>query len=898
MSTRLSVIFALPSTFEPFMVLLLLFLGGLVILFIGILFLSIQWISNRIIRNAVEINELTPKIIKKAGQSFVILKPLNIFKIGMVRVKIKERFARKNSVANTLFSSLRKKLLEGINASVLLQKHETRRSVSVVLYKKGFFESKIVNELLRAVESLKGNADLSGYEIDSLDTSLTSYSTLSTLLDVGIVKQAQGAIQLYDKKVRPTQEGGKRTEHEKQDFFTGINFLKDLPTGSSIVYSLKSAKMHKEIRQEKEADQRSYNRGPYEISIGMALYTPLPRGKLFTKSHTHLHTENFNSFARAVIHISKDENGGISFKSSVGTLLTSIIPSKEVTVKGNSEEVLFCPIQKMLRLSTVFDRGGETPNLTPTLNSYSNGPIHIGDQMFRGEKVSPFALTVEDLKDHLAIIGKTGSGKSMLARRIVEKLRKNSHSTIWVFDFHGEWIDLAMSDFKVVSPATRGAPLSLNIFDPQDDLPSNHANFLSNLICEVLKSGRGDLSPQMRQVLTVAIQETVSSKKRRGPLFFIESLWSETQDMSTELSSSIKTFQALINRLGNFFEGTPRNVFWTYETNVDLQKLASQNVVFDLSGLSRRGGGKKAHTLLVNVLLKYLLSYFYKIRKFQVGKTPRMFIIFEEARWFIPWQRKESSAETTTTEDLAILSRKYGISLIFINQSWETLSRAAINNVSSKFIMRGEIPQNFRSFSTNVRKYVQQMAKREVIVDLSDALEPLLVKVAECPPPKIDLERYRTLLLKKGTNLRAKYAPIRTPFNKLVKRITNGESISEKMEKNTNNKVITLCNSKDSCKLLSFMKLAVGEVLREGEFKLREDLLQEVPQSPGNFMIEEVLKQVGEASQGYKVKNRCIVCSILHYLVEEEPLPLSETIQHEIAYKLFSTLKSPLPDVE
>lgn len=852
----------------------------------------INWIVRRKIKKATALRDLNPKKATKNGHEFVILRPLPFYKIVLTRVRLKERYEKKSKRKDTnLLSLLQEKIINGINITVLLQKTEQSRSTCILMHKKGFFKNQILSKLSTALEALEGVADLSGYEVLKIEE---SYDAV-TLGKIGVVNFAMGKITVHSMK-EPSKDYSNHFKLQKREFLPGANFIRELPAGSTIIYSLTSARFHrkKQGRGNDKSQTPKRQEKKYSVSLGISLFLPLTKkGMLFSPSpvkKTLSRARDFKGFARAIVQPFRNRKGNISFSKRIENLFVPILIPKEIKVKGEVNDVIEKPLHIALNLATFTEIGGKSPNLRPVLRAYTEGGLKIGYQMYGGEKTAPFTLPIEDLKDHVAIVGRTGSGKSMLARKIANEILENSSSAIWIFDFHGEWIDFSKKGFKVISPATSEAPLSVNIFDPQNDAPSNHATFLSTLIKEILKLEESKLSPQMERVLTSAIDETVSDIQKQDPVSLIRNLWNEVKEMRGEISGTMKTFQGILNRLEVFFRGIPKKVFWVSDTNLDIKKLSKENVVFDLSGLSRKGGGKKAHALLVNIILKYLLSHLYTQRKFQTAREPSMFIILEEARWLIPWHERKSSAETTTIEDFAILSRKYGISLIFLNQDWKTLSKTALNNVSSKFIMSGRVPEDFCSLPEKVRDYVQHMPRREAIVDLSDAETAVHIQVEKTALPKIDRKTYQKFLIRESTELREAYTPIRFPFKQIVRKITNEENIQVKKEKKVNNKPMRLCDEGRGCEKLSLIKMRIGELFRTYGFPSEE--------LKGGYSIQEeqilnaVLKKLNNLPWSDQPRPQCISCGLLNSLLENNEITLREEEKHELAYNLSRDVNS------
>lgn len=856
----------------------------------------ITWVAEWKIKQVINIDDLNPEIVRKNGKPLIKMRILYFFKIVLTKIRITSQQGKREKNDN-LFVYLKDKIIREVNVSVLIQKKENSKSVSLILYKKGFKSKKMVEKLVKTTEYFKGVADFSTYSV-CLPKPQILHNFLSKLTENGIIRYAKGRVSTRRDKI--SEKERKSIRNKNQNFLTSTKFIKNLPSGSCVIYSLDfTTNEIQDINANKnQSDESRYKeRTQYKVLMGITLFFPMTRKDVFVQTEEkNVNDDGFYPFARAIAHPSPGKKGTITFKTDLGSVLTPIISLKNVQVKG-FRDVINNILENILKLTTLFCKEINTPNLKPSFKTYSDGPIHIGHQIYNGEKISPFSLNIEDLQNHVGIIGRTGCGKSVLAQRIIRKILDSTSTNVWIFDFHGEWVTFAKEKFEVISPGSAEAPLALNILESQANLPTDYANFLSNLLKEVLRVGGRKLSPQMERILASAIEKSIAIKKQSHPLILLQNLWEKVQEMSKEVHSSIKSFQGLINRLETFFGGVAEEVFWVYESNFDVKNLASKNIIFDLSGLSRRGSSKEAHTLLVNVMLKYLLSHFYMAQEFRRKKEHPMFIVLEEARWLIPWQKKESSAETTTTEDFAILSRKYGISLIFINQSWKSLSKAAINNLGSKFVMSGTAPKDFCPYSGDVRDYIQQMPKREAIVDLSDDLEPLHVKVADSPLPSMNPEDYRNYLVKKGNKLRRKYSPIQVSFNQATKLITNGRNTKEiiryRKKKNLAENTY-LCNRETDCKQLSFLKLEIRKICRSYGEKVEEELINAIKTPFSKKLLKKIVERVITYTHLEKRESNCITCGLFNFLIEASKEHLKEERKHEVAYRLSKMVRKSL----
>jgi len=413
----------------------------------------------------------------------------------------------------------------------------------------------------------------------------------------------------------------------------------------------------------------------------------------------------------------------------------------------------------------------------------SRGDIKVGYQLVSGRRVKPFYLNVKDLSRHILIVGPTGAGKTTLAKIMISQLINLDESpAVWVFDFHGEYTFLRDFGFIVISPGKEDIPLGLNIFDPRSEEPEIYAYFLSGLLSELVRGASEGFSPQMERIVSTAISDVVLSgeENRRSPLFFLYRIADLCEELSTEIPSAKFSLHAIFNRLKSIFSGVAKHVFWVTKTNLDIKSLLKRNIVFDLSYFSSKEPTKKALWILVNVLLRYLYSEI--IGNFELSDDrPRIFIVLEEARYVAPAMRKEESAMMYAAEDLVVLGRKYGISLCFITQSADSISKDVIDNAGTLFMMGDAPPEIIReAFSHVDSRYLQIMPAREALVKMST--RSVLTHIRLIDPDSLPAPRRFPSPEIEGIiqNLRENYSPIRLPYEKFIlKLITREISLGE-----------------------------------------------------------------------------------------------------------------------
>lgn len=384
------------------------------------------------------------------------------------------------------------------------------------------------------------------------------------------------------------------------------------------------------------------------------------------------------------------------------------------------EDVLACIMSSLLARCS--REGLNAPDL-PVVSEKLKGDFLIGEQLRMGEPVGPFYLSMEDISRHIAILGSTGSGKSSLVKVLLDEVLSHADSDlrVWIFDFHGEYYDLACKfsdEFYVLIPASTEIPLALNIFQPREN-PENYAHFLHRLLSEILRSSEMVLSPQMERVLGLAVRETVLD--RGNPIHFVYNLWKYSNIVDT--STSRMTFTALINRLRNVFTGLAGRVFWVLRSNIEVTDLVRRNVLFDLSLMSRGGVFKGDILILVNVILRYAFTELMRQR------NRKLLVVVEEARYVLPWRARTSSADTLPSEDLITLSRKYGLFLVVVAQSPNVVSQDVLSNAGTLFLFH--TPDATDLLQRDLTQVLSLLPPRECLVRLTSTPAVVHVRVRE-----------------------------------------------------------------------------------------------------------------------------------------------------------------------
>ncbi|MFW9968485.1 MAG: helicase HerA domain-containing protein [Candidatus Thorarchaeota archaeon] len=239
-----------------------------------------------------------------------------------------------------------------------------------------------------------------------------------------------------------------------------------------------------------------------------------------------------------------------------------------------------------------------------------NNELIIGKAVFGGRRLNDVGLKPEWLREHIAVLGATGTGKTTLVKHLIAELTTKSNVPWWIFDIKGsEYHDLVNLSDDAVLLLRPGVDPSfiIDFMDPEIDSGERHAHSTFTILKELLNE-RGvssELSPAMERLLREAVLEVARTSDRTNS---IQALVRAVSELAGKDRTGIMTKDALLNRLEILSREPLGTILSGGREAIRISNLLDKRVILDLQHVAR-AGGMEAARLLYNLIAKRIFDY-------------------------------------------------------------------------------------------------------------------------------------------------------------------------------------------------------------------------------------------------------------------------------------------------
>ena len=366
------------------------------------------------------------------------------------------------------------------------------------------------------------------------------------------------------------------------------------------------------------------------------------------------------------------------------------------------------------------------PEVLPVFQIPSRGSLGndlvIGDTVFDGRPYSSAGLNVEWLREHVTVLGATGTGKTTLVKHLVAQLSEKTDIPWWIFDVKGsEYAGLARHkeyDITVLRPGLDTSfVISLMDTDTENTEKSAYSTFI--MLKELLKE-RGDsseLSPAMERLLRESVMKLADSLEENNS---VQSLAEMITTSASNDRMGHMTRDALLNRLQILFQEPLGEILRGGSEAIDISSLLDKRIILDLSYVARIGGMDSAR-ILYNLIAKRIFEGAMKR-----GVVPGLHhvVVLEEANNLVPESySKHTSADVTTGESMVLLQRATGQGVIVISTR-PNISSNILANTATKIVFRlpydSQVGGKFLSLNEKQETYLRSMKCGRALVSIPD----------------------------------------------------------------------------------------------------------------------------------------------------------------------------------
>jgi len=369
--------------------------------------------------------------------------------------------------------------------------------------------------------------------------------------------------------------------------------------------------------------------------------------------------------------------------------------------------------------------------LVPPPPQSVQGPYPIGKVLYNGQEQGTFGLREEEWCQHLALFGRSGSGKTNTAYYLIGTLLRNKKPFL-ILDWKKNFRPLTrLSEQHEILVFTVGKPIAPFRFNPlippPGCEPSSYLKKLIDVIGESTYVGEG---------VQFLLQEAMDSLYRKHGVYSGKAeTYPTLRDVfeaieTRQVSSRARDWMASTRRaLGALCFGEMGRVVET-QSNTALEELLRKNVVLELDSLTSMD-----KSFLIQSLLLWIHHYRMNIAdrdKFDLA------IILEEAHHIL--RRQSGTNKESIVELLLREVREFGVSITLIDQSPSLISPVALANTYTTFTMGLKSDADVRTaanyllMDTEERKVLGQLPTGQAIVKLQGRwFKPFLIQVPYAP---------------------------------------------------------------------------------------------------------------------------------------------------------------------
>jgi hypothetical protein len=312
-------------------------------------------------------------------------------------------------------------------------------------------------------------------------------------------------------------------------------------------------------------------------------------------------------------------------------------------------------------------------DLIPPTKEQAHGQYPIGMVQYGGKNLFEFGLREDEWIQHMAVLGRSGAGKTNVGFVILRELAKKNKPFL-VLDWKRNYRDLiSKPEFKDVEVYTIGrniAPLSFNpLIPPEGTNPKTWLKKLNEIIAHSYCLGNGVLF-LLQQAVDAVYEEAgvYDGTVENWPTFKDVLIKARSMDLrgreSGWLSSTLRALSSLC--FGDM------DTLLNAHSNQSLHHILDRSVILELDALTQSDKVFFAEALLLWIHHKRMAE--------NNRETFRHACVIEEAHHLLSDERRSLVGGQSVMEIIFREIREFGESLILLDQHPSKISLPAIGN--------------------------------------------------------------------------------------------------------------------------------------------------------------------------------------------------------------------------
>ncbi|MHA2222512.1 MAG: ATP-binding protein, partial [Candidatus Thorarchaeota archaeon] len=373
----------------------------------------------------------------------------------------------------------------------------------------------------------------------------------------------------------------------------------------------------------------------------------------------------------------------------------------------------------------------QLPAITPTIapvfpvpsKNLVDNELIIAETVFGGRRLFSVGLKKDWLREHIAVLGATGTGKTTVVKHLMAQLSEQTDIPWWIFDVKGsEYQNLVNRSDSEVLELTPGidSSFTIDLIDSEMKDDENCAHSIFTILKELLNE-RGDssgLSPAMEKLLRESVTHVVKSIDGDNS---VQALTSKVSELASKDRIGNMTRDALLNRLEILTREPLGSVLRGGPDAVQISNLLDKRVILDLSQIARIGGMDAAR-LFYNLIAKRIFD---AAMKRGISEGLHHVVVLEEASNLVPESyTRHSAAEVTTGESMVMLLRATGQGVIVVSTR-PNVSSNILANTSTKIVFRlpydSQLGSRFLSIDDEHERYLRILKRGRALMNIPQA---------------------------------------------------------------------------------------------------------------------------------------------------------------------------------